>query len=267
MKKLVLLAMMASFLTSCTKQKVLVLYYSQTGTTQAVAEELQKQLDADIERIEAATPYDGDFQATIERGREEMESGVMPELKPIQANLADYDVIFIGYPIWFGTYAMPIATLVKENDFVGKTVVPFCTFGSGGLSTSAQALKDALPKADIKKGYGVRQARIEAAPKELNRFLIENGYKQGDIAPLPEYSEQVPVTEEDSLIFDAACSGYQFPLGTPITVGKRETEESMDYKFTAKSIGFDGKESTSTIYITVSDGEGAKPEFTEVVRE
>ncbi len=262
------MTMMAAILASCTKpQKVLVLYYSQSGTTQAVAEELQRQLDANLERIEVAVPYDGDFQATIDRSRREMESGELPELNPLRANLADYDVIFLGYPIWFGTYAMPIATLVKENDFAGKTVIPFCTFGSGGLSASTKALKEALPQADIRQGYGVRQARIEAAPKELNRFLIENGYKQGTVAPLPEYSEQVPVTQEDSLVFDAACSGYQFPLGTPVSVGKRETEEGTDYKFTAKSIGFNGQEGTSTILVTVASEEGAKPEFTEVIRE
>ena len=265
---LLTLAMMACMLTGCTKpQKVLVLYYSQTGTTQTLAEELQKQLGADIEQIEAVVPYDGDFGATIERSGKERESGEVPEIKPIQANLAYYDIIFIGYPIWFGTYAMPIATLVKENDFEGKTIVPFCTFGSGGLGSSTEALKAALPKANIKQGYGVRQARIEAAPKELERFLIENGFKEGTVAPLPDFSEQVPVTEEDSLIFDAACSGYQFPLGTPVTVGKRDTDESTDYKFTAKSIGFDGQEGTSTIFITVAKEEDAKPEFTEVVRE
>lgn len=258
--------MMATILTGCTKQKALVLYYSQTGTTQTLAEELQKQLGADIERIEAVVPYDGDFQATIQRSGEEMKSGEVPELKPLQVNLADYDVIFIGYPIWFGTYAMPIATLVKENDFAGKTIVPFCTFGSGGLGSSTEALKKALPKANILQGYGVRQARIKAAPKELERFLIENGFKEGTVAPLPDYSEQVLVTEEDSLIFDAACLGYQFPLGTPQTVGKRQTEESTDYKFTVKSIGFDGQEGTSTVYVTVGNEEGAKPEFTEVVR-
>ena len=257
---------MATIMTGCTKQKTLVLYYSQTGTTQTVAEELQKQLGADIERIEAVVPYDGDFQATIQRGGDELRSGEVPELKPIQANLADYDVIFIGYPIWFGTYARPIATLVKENDFAGKTIVPFCTFGSGGLSTSTEDLKKALPDADIRPGYGVRSARVAAAAKELDRFLKENGFKEGDVAPLPDYSEQQPVTEEDSLIFDAACSGYQFPLGTPQTVGKRQTEESTDYMFTVKSRGFNGEEGTSTIYVTVGNEAGAKPEFTEVVR-
>ena len=267
MKQVLLsMAMAAMMLCGCTKQKTLVLYYSQTGSTQAVAEELQKQLGADIERIEVVNPYDGDFQATIQRCGEEMKSGETPELKPIQAKLADYDVIFIGYPVWFGTYAMPIASLVKEYDFAGKTIVPFCTFGSGGLNTSTEALRKALPKADIHPGYGVRSARVAAAAKELDRFLIENGFKAGTTTPLPDFSEQEPVTAEDSTLFEAACSNYQFPLGTPLTVGKRQTEESTDYKFTVKSTGMDGGESTTTIYVTVGNEEGATPEFTEVVR-
>ena len=267
MKKILLsMAVMTTITTACTQQKTLVLYYSQTGTTQIVAEELQKQLGADIERIEAITPYDGDFQATIQRGGEELRSGEVPAINPIQANLADYDVIFIGYPIWFGTYAMPIATLVKENDFAGKTIVPFCTFGSGGLNSSTDALRKALPQADIRQGYGVRTARVAAVAKELDRFLIENGYKAGQVTPLPDYSEQQPVTKADSILFDAACSNYQFPLGTPLTVGKRETEESTDYKFTVQSRGMNGEETTSTIYVTVGKEDGATPEFTEVVR-
>ena len=247
-------------------QKMLVLYYSETGTTKTVAEELQKQTGADIEVIEAVKPYSGNFQETMQRGQREMQNGELPELKPLKSKLTDYDVIFLGYPIWFGTYAVPIATLVKENDFAGKTIVPFCTFGSGGLNTSADALKKALPKATIKEGYGLRTARVAAAAKELDRFLKENGYKKGKVEKLPEYSAQVPVTDADKAIFDAACSSYQFPLGTPSTVGKRQTAESTDYKFTVKSRGFGGGESSSVIYVTVGKQQGAKPEFTQVVR-
>ena len=247
-------------------QKCLVLYYSETGTTKTVAQELQKQLGADIESIEAVVPYSGNFQETIQRGQREMQSGENPALKPLKKKIADYDVVFLGYPIWFGTYAMPIVTLVKENDFAGKTVVPFCTFGSGGLNTSTDALKKALPKAKIVKGYGVRTARVAAAEKELDRFLKENGYKKGSVSPRSDYSAQKPVTDAEKAIFDAACSNYQFPLGTPQTVGKRTTDDSIDYKFSVKSRGMDGKESTSTIYVTVGKAQGAKPEFTEVVR-
>ena len=159
-------------------------------------------------------------------------------------------------------------TLVKENDFAGKTIVPFCTFGSGGLNTSSEALKKALPKANIQAGYGVRTARVASAPKELDRFLKENGYIEGTVEPLPDYSAQQPVTEEEKAIFDAACSNYQFPLGTPITVGKRQTPDGTDYKYAVKSQGPGpgGSESTSTIYVTVGKEAGAKPEFTQVVR-
>lgn len=274
MKKLLLsLAVVAAMTTACTQQKAvektnrqLVLYYSENGTTKAVAEELQKQLGADIEAIEAVEPYSGNFQATIERCNKERESGQTPALKALQSNIADYDTIYLGYPIWFGTYALPIATLVKEQTFEGKTIIPFCSFGSGGLNTSTADLEKALPKANILKGYGVRTARVASAAKELNRFLIENGYKEGSVEELPEYSAQQPVTNEEKAIFDAACSDYQFPLGTPETVGKRETSESIDYQFTVKSKGMNGEEATSTIFVTVSKEEGAKPEFTEVVR-
>lgn len=265
-KVLLSLAAVALLATGCTKksEKALVLYYSETGSTESVAQELQKQLGADIEKMEAVVPYSGNFQETIERSRREMLNGETPALKPLKSKLANYDVIFVGYPIWFGTYAMPIATLVKENDFEGKTIVPLCTFGSGGLKASTEALRKALPKATVKTGYGVRAARVAAAGKELDRFLKENGYVTGTVEPLPDYSAQQPVTDEEAAIFDAACSNYQFPLGTPVTVGKRSTADGTDYKFTAKSQGMDGTESTSTIYVTV--GKGAKPEFTEVVR-
>ena len=280
MKKLLLsMAMITAITASCTSRQAqntnsqaentnrqLVLYYSETGSTKAVAEELQKQLGADIEAIECVNPYSGNFQETIQRSGQEREKGETPALKPLTKQIADYDVIFLGYPIWFGTYAMPIATLVKEQDFAGKTIVPFCTFGSGGLNTSSDALMKALPQATIKKGYGVRTARVAAAEKELDRFLKENGYKEGEVSPLPDYSAQEPVTEDDKAIFDAACSDYQFPLGTPETVGKRATDDSNDYKFIVKGKGMNGEESTSTIFVTVGKAEGAKPEFTEVVR-
>lgn len=266
MKKVLLLLAMMATITTGYAQKKLVLYYSETGTTKTVAQELQKQLGADIESIEAVVPYSGNFQETIQRGQREMQNNETPAIKPLKSNLKDYDVIFIGYPIWFGTYALPIATLVKQNDFAGKTIIPFCTFGSGGLNTSTNDLKKALPKANIKTGYGVRTLRVTAAPKELDRFLKENGYKAGTVEKLPDYSAQKAVTDEEKAIFDAACSSYQFPLGTPVTVGKRTTSDGTDYQFTVKGRGMNGSEALSTIYVTVGKEKGAKPEFTQVVR-
>ena len=264
MRKLFLsLAMITGIATSWAQQK-LVLYYSENGTTKTVAEEIQKQLGADIEAVEAVEPYTGDFQATIQRGNKERANGEWPAIKPLKSDLSKYDVIFLGYPIWYGTYANPIVTLLNNKDFAGKTIVPFCTFGSGGLNTSSADLKKALPKAKIAQGYGVRTARVAKAAKELDRFLTENGYKKGAVKALPAYSAQKPVTDAEKALFDAACSSYQFPLGTPQTVGKRETPDGTDYEFKVKSRGMNGEEATSTIYVTVE--KGGKPEFTEVVR-
>ena len=94
------LAFMMSFSSGFAQKKSLVLYYSETGSTKTVAMELQKQLNADIESIEAVTPYTGNFQETMQRGQREMQSGETPALQPLKSKSSNYDVIFIGYPIW-----------------------------------------------------------------------------------------------------------------------------------------------------------------------
>ena len=111
-----------------------------------------------------------------------------------------------------------MATFLADNSLAGKTVVTFATFGSGGLDSATADVAASHPDATVIMGYGVRNARIKKAPAEITRFLIESGYVEGEIAPLPEYGKTVPVTEEDIAVFDAACGDYQFPLGTPVTV-------------------------------------------------
>lgn len=241
--------------------KYLVLYYSQTGATKAVAEEMARLLDADIEAVQARVPYDGDFDQTVARGQTERSRGEMPELLPLKSDISKYECIFLGYPIWFGTYALPVATLVKQMDFAGKKVVPFCTFGSGGLTESAAQLKAALPKADIRDGYGVRTARIPAMPAEVSAFLKKNGFLEGEVPVLPEFGPQHPVTEEEMQIFNAACGDYQYPLGTPSTAGNRRTADGTDYKFIVP-----GVQGASVIYVIHPSADGGKPEFTMVER-
>ena len=157
---------------------------------------------------------------------------------------------------------LTVAVVTKPFDFEGKKIVTFCTFGSGGLEPAIADLKKALPKAIVaENGFGIRNARIAATSKELNRFLVENNYVEGSVEALPDYSESRPVTEQEKQIFDAACGDYQFPLGNPVFVGKRGTNDGVDYVFSVENGG-----TTSTIYVTVSNEEGAKPEFTRVVR-
>ncbi len=272
-KKFSILAVVLAMV-GCTSQnkkeeamkKTLVIYYSQTGATKQVAQEFAKLLDADTLSIDVQQPYNGTYDETIARCLKERDGNELPKLNELNVNLTDYDTIFLGYPIWFGTYAPPIAALVKNVDFAGKTIIPFCTFGSGGLGSSMKDLKIALPKAKILHGYGVRNARLSKAPAEIERFLIENGYIKGEVEKLPEYSEQQSVTPEEVNIFNAACGDYKFPLGTPVTTGKRITSTGTDYRYIVNSKDMNGNDTEAVIFVTVSNDPNIAPEFTEVVR-
>ncbi|MDO5443045.1 MAG: flavodoxin [Bacteroidia bacterium] len=268
MNKTITLMAAALAFAACTsgEPKELVLYYSQTGTTKAVAEEIAAQTGADLVAFDVTEPYTGDFNETIARCTEERTKGYVPELAALDIDLSEYDVIYLGYPIWFGSYAPPVEALLKVVDLGGKTIVPFCTFGSGGLQASVADLKKALPKAEVREGYGVRTARVQSAAVEVPRFLAAGGYIEGEVEVLPDFSEQKPVTEEEAAIFDTACSSYQFPLGTPVTCGSRTAPEGTEYLFMAENAAAGGASSTSKIYVIANRTDGGQPEFTMVDR-
>lgn len=244
--------------------KVLILYYSQFGATQKLAVSVKEYLECDIERIDVENPYNGTYEETIERCKSEKE---LSKLRPLKSVIANYDVIILAYPIWFGTYAPPIVALIAEEDFEGKEIVPFCTFGSGGLESSVADLRKKLPKAKIYDGYGVRNARIDKAKFEFPRYLVLLDLLEGCVnkEDVP-YSDPELVTEEDVRVFNEACGDYPYPIGTPLKVGKRENNGNLDYLFHAESKDVNGNPIEALVYITLSKKEGAKAEFTKVVR-
>ena len=278
MKKLFLLMSACVALTACTKKQApapepepatpgsLVLYYSQAGATEKVAQLIAQQTGADIEKFDVSPAYDGDFNATIARCQQEMKDGTLPELVALKKDVAKYDTIYLGYPIWFGTYAPPVTALLKAVDLKGKVVVPFCSFGSGGLESSTAALKAALPESTLLPGYGVRAARVEKAAKEVECFLVENGIKAGEKVSLPDFSEAKPVKKTDVAVFDAACGDYQMPLGIPVLVSQRALSDATEYCFLCKNKGQKDKEASTKIYVTAPNDKNLKPEFTKVVR-
>ena len=271
MKKFFILAAMLILAASCAREKApkyLVLYYSQTNTTKAVAEEIANRLGADIEAILPVIPYDGDMGATAARSAKDAAEGKLPELKPLNVDVNAYDVIFLGYPIWMGTYAPPVEAVLSTVNLDGKKIVPFCTFGSGGLDTSVKDLKAKLPNAEILPGYGVRSARIDAAPAEVECFLKANGFLAGDFTPLPEFSEVRPATEEEAAIFDAAVGTYPMIHAAATEVACRAVPGGTEYLFTAKDLPRDPAikipDHFIKVYVLAEDGKD--PVFTQVLR-
>lgn len=125
--------------------KVLVAYFSATGTTKGVAEQIANGLNADIYEIIPEEPYteaDLDYHDNNSRSTIEMnDSSSRPAISGSVEDMEQYDIVFIGYPIWWGEAPRIVSTFVESYDFSGKTVVPFCTSGGSGVGSSASGLE------------------------------------------------------------------------------------------------------------------------------
>ncbi len=112
-------------------KKVLVAYFSWGGNTKFIAEKIHSQVGGDIFRIEPVTPYPSDYNETAYGvAKEQKDKGIHPPIN--NTDVSPYDVIFVGTPAWWYTMAPPVMTFLAENNFEGKTIVPFITHGGGG---------------------------------------------------------------------------------------------------------------------------------------
>lgn len=109
---------------------LLIVYYSwSNGNTQKIAEQLRLATGADIARIETVKPYEGSYMNVVNQGQREVNEGYKPDIRPLEYDVADYDVIAVGTPTWWYTMAPAVKTFLEGNDFTGKTVIPFMTNG------------------------------------------------------------------------------------------------------------------------------------------
>ena len=151
-------------------KKTLVVYFSATGTTATVANTIAQAVNADIFEIEPAEAYTAeDLDWTDKKSRSTLEmkdKKSRPAMKNSLQNPQDYDVIYLGYPIWWGQAPKIMYTFVESNDLSGKTIVPFCTSGSSGIGGSASNLSKSAPGAVWMDGKrfsgGVSDANLQA---------------------------------------------------------------------------------------------------------
>ena len=176
MRSLLLVALTALLFCGCgeKKPKVLTVYYSLSGNTRAVAEQVQARFGGDIYEIELAAPYPTDEADAVAQVQKEMETpGFRPQLKGGVEKFADYDVVFIGSPIWFNTAASPVFAFAEAHDFTGKTVIPFYTCGGGGEGTYVEDMKAACKGAAFKTSFGNTRAERQegVATDKINTAL------------------------------------------------------------------------------------------------
>ncbi len=136
--------------------KILVTYFSATGTTARAAEKLADVTDGELYAIVPAQPYtNADLDWNDKQSRSSIEMNdpkSRPAIKGRKENITDYDVIFIGYPIWWDLAPRVINTFIETHGLKGKTVIPFATSGGSGIANSVTALKKEYPELDWKQG-------------------------------------------------------------------------------------------------------------------
>ena len=132
-----------------TQGKTLVVYYSATGSTKAVAETIAETAGADLFELTPVEPYTSsdlnwnDSSSRVNAEHEDESKRNVPLVSSVPENWDDYDTVFVGYPIWWGIAAWPVNEFIASNDFTGKTVIPFCTSASSGLGQSGELLSEA----------------------------------------------------------------------------------------------------------------------------
>ena len=154
--------------------KKLVAYFSASGVTKAAAERLAKAADADLFEIKPAVPYTrADLDWTNKKSRSSVEMSnpnSRPEIAEKVPNMGDYDIVFIGFPIWWYVAPTIINTFVESYDFSGKTLVPFATSGGSGMGKTVQELKKLCPGANWKPGKMINGISDKALSDWANEF-------------------------------------------------------------------------------------------------
>lgn len=133
--------------------KVLVAFFSYGGNTRKLAETAAQYTGGDLFRIETEKSYSEDYDKCLEETAREMEENARPALSSHVENMEAYDVVLLGYPIWWGSMPMAVNTFLEEYDFEGKIIAPFCTHGGSGLGSSEQDLKNCARMQKLLRGW------------------------------------------------------------------------------------------------------------------
>lgn len=157
------------------QKKVLVVYFSATGTTKSAAKKVKKATGGTLYQIKAAKPYtsaDLSYDNDDCRANTEQQDGsVRPEIKGKVKDIKKYDVIFIGYPIWWGKEPMIIRTFLESYNLKGKKIVTFCTSGGSGISGSMKGIKTSAKGAKVVKGKDLTDSSAKSVKNWAKKYV------------------------------------------------------------------------------------------------
>jgi flavodoxin len=173
-------------MTNLKEEKCLIAYYSREGNnyvsgkivnlpignTKVVANMIQEMTEGDVFRFDTVKSYPEDYTETTNVAKKELHDNARPELSRHVENMDSYNVIFLGYPNWYGTMPMPVFTFLEEYDFSDKTIIPFCTHEGSGLGRSEKDIAKLCPKSTLLKGLAIHGSRVSAAKIDVTNSVL-----------------------------------------------------------------------------------------------
>lgn len=151
--------------------KILIAYFSHSGNTRIIADQIKNATGGDIFEIKPLNDYPDDYQTVADQAKKEIKSNFKPELKTNVNNMDEYSVIFIGSPNWWNTIAPPVATFLSSNNFSGKKIIPFITYGGTGLGHSVSDIEKLCSNSTVLEGFSIKGSKAKGAQGNVMRWL------------------------------------------------------------------------------------------------
>ncbi len=158
-----------------TDGKLLIAFFSWGGNTRGIAQEIRRQTGADLYEITPVHPYSTSYNTVLMEAQEDQHNQARPELADPPESINEYDVILLGYPNWWASIPMPIASFLELYDFSGKTIIPFCSHGGGRFGQSLTAIAKLAPDSVMGEGLSVHYSGGASLPDDVSAWLDENG--------------------------------------------------------------------------------------------
>ena len=151
--------------------RVLVAFLSRSGNTRVIAGQLQRRFNADLFEIRTAKPYPADYEETVERAQRERDAGATPPLAESVADIAEYETVFLGFPIWGMALPAPVRTFLTTHDLSETTLVPFITHGGYGTGGALDTVAELAPQARIVTPFVLEADQERATLNSVNAWL------------------------------------------------------------------------------------------------
>ena len=149
--------------------------YVKVGNTEIVVNQMKELIEADTFKIEMAKPYSPVYMTCIDEAKKDLKENARPELTDYLDSIDDYDTIVLGYPNYWGTFPMAVATFLERYDFTGKTILPLCTNEGSGMGSSERDVKKYARGADVRSGLAITGSQAANSKAAVEKWFSANG--------------------------------------------------------------------------------------------